>query len=308
VHSILHPQAPHSHSLPSLQCPLQLFPDHILTLLSLLSLDSPFSPFFNVFVPALLLFPSRCRQRQQQSAASSPVLCVSPPPAFTKLALQPPFLCCSGAWSSLAVPRPHSRRPITHRQRRQTAPTEFYHGFPGSQGFGCGSTCERRSIILHSRLGCTIKAQAQKQTLDVQIFSQDLLLLTQHPDYYTMSRSLCKPLLSGIEALLPSAQHLSSSLISTEVMFSPQCPPAEWKMAGTCRDVLEGLWDFDPLSSHAGARKKPPKGKRGRCAWYGMTNALMYPQIASEPVESPWNLQRCEETTLDLFSTSNALV
>lgn len=103
-------------------------------------------------------------------------------------------------------------------------------------------------------------------------------------------------------------QRVSSSLISTEVLFSPQCTPAKWKMAGACVDVLEGLWDFDPLGGHAGAKEKPPKGKRGRCAWYGTMDALIYPQIAHEPFESPQNLQRCEETTLDLSTTSNSLV
>lgn len=107
----------------------------------------------------------------------------------------PTFRCCSAAWSSLALPYPRPRTPITHRQ---TPPAEFCHGFAGSQGFGCHSIHKRTSVILHSRLGCIIKAQAQKQTLDGQIFSQDHLLLTQHPDYYTMSTSLCKLLLSGI--------------------------------------------------------------------------------------------------------------
>lgn len=156
---LLHPQAPHSHSLPSLWCTPQLFPDHIPTLLSLLFLDSPFSLFFNVFCP-----PSCCFQvvvtgsSQQLPALSS----VSPPPVLTQLALQPPFLCCLAAWASLALPHLNSRTPSTHRQCRQTAPAEFCPGFAGSQGFGCCSTHERSSLILHSRLGCTIKAQVQK--------------------------------------------------------------------------------------------------------------------------------------------------
>lgn len=64
-------------------------------------------------------------------------------------------------------------------------------------------------------------------------------------------------------------------------------------MAGACRDVLEGLWDFDPVGDRAGAKEKPPKEKRGRCAWYGMMAALTYPQTAHEPLESQQNLQGC---------------
>lgn len=40
----------------------------------------------------------------------------------------------------------------------------------------------------------------------------------------------------------------------------------------------------------------------------GCSDALTYPQIAHEPFESPQNLQRCEETTLDFSTTSNSLV
>lgn len=164
---MLYPQAPCSHPFPSLRCSLQLFPNHILTLLTLLSLDSPFSPFFNVFLPSLLLFPSHCYW--QQSAASSPL--VSPllsvflhHPLSLNWPLNPRFFAAQTTWSSPALPHPHSGTPVTHRQCRQTNPAEFCHGFASSQGLACHSTCERRSIILHSRLGRTIKAQAQKQT------------------------------------------------------------------------------------------------------------------------------------------------
>ena len=78
-----------------------------------------------------------------------------------------------------------------------------------------------------------------------------------------------------------------AALISTEVMFSPQCPPAKWKMASACRDVLEGLRNFDPLGGHVGAKEKTPKEKTGRCAWYGMMGVLTYPQISHRPFESP---------------------
>lgn len=63
------------HSLPSLWCTLQLFADHIPTLLSLLSLDSPFSPFFNVFCPPFCCFQVVVTgSRQQPPALSSAFL------------------------------------------------------------------------------------------------------------------------------------------------------------------------------------------------------------------------------------------
>ena len=222
--------------------------------------------------------------------------------------LNPRVFAAQTAWSSPALPHPHCRTLITHMQCRQTTPDEFCHGFASSQGFACHSTRERRPIILHSRLGRTIKAQAQKQTLDGQMLSQDLLLLTQRPDYYTMSTSFWKLLLSGIRSspAFNTTCFQLSHLHGGDVL--PSVSSCQVENGSACRDILEGLWDFDPLSGRAGAKEKPPKGKRRKCAWYGMMDALTYPQIAHEPFESPQNLQRCEETTLGFSTTSNSLV
>lgn len=169
-------------------------------MLSPLYLDSPFSPSVNEFLHSLLLFPSHCYR--QQSAASSTLLSllsvVLHHPLSLNWFLNPRSFAAQTALSSSALPYPHPRTPITHRHRRQTNPAEFCLGFVSSQGFGCCSTCKRRSIILHSRLRHTIKAEAQKQTSDEQMWRQDLLLLTQLPDYYTMPTHLCKLLLSDI--------------------------------------------------------------------------------------------------------------
>lgn len=151
----LHPQASHSHSLPSLWCTLQLFADHIPTLLSLLSLDSPFSPFFNVFA-----LPSAVSKLLLLAAVSSLQPC---PLRFstTRSHSAGPSAPFSLLLSSLGIsgpPTPSLRDTHHHGQCRQTAPAQSCHGFAGSQGFGCCSTHERSSIILHSRLGCTIKA------------------------------------------------------------------------------------------------------------------------------------------------------
>lgn len=95
------------------------------------------------------------------------------------------------------------------------------------------------------------------------MLSQDLLLLTQCPDYYMMSTGLCKLLLSGTRSS-PAFNAMClqlSPLHKGDVL--PHCTPAKWEMAGAREDVL----DFDPLSGHAVPQEKPPTGKRGRCAW-----------------------------------------
>lgn len=96
VPSILHPQEPHNHFLASLWFLLQLFSDHILVLLSLLSLHSPFSSSLMCFCLPFCCFQVPvigCISCLEPSHVS--LLCVSQLPDLTQLALKTLFLCCS---------------------------------------------------------------------------------------------------------------------------------------------------------------------------------------------------------------------
>lgn len=225
------------------------------------------------------------------SSFSSP-LCASPLPTFTQFALKSLFLCCSGSLIICSSPVP-SLQNTTHPQAVQADNLIWILPWLCQQsGIWLPSTPERRSIISHSRLEHTIKAQVQNQTLDGQMLSQDLLLLTPCSDYYMMATGLCKLLLAGTRS---------------SPAFNAMCLQLSHLHRG---DVLPPLYscqvDFDPLSE---PRCCPGEASKRKNREVCLDNrSFDYAQITNEPFESPQNLQRCEENTLGTSTTSNSSV